>query len=434
MTDFSKLSCVVVDHGLFFHVAQFLGRHFGKVYYVTPQWEGIFSKLDDAVVGDGFEGENIERIEEVWDVIEKVDFAVFPDVHHGGMQKFIEKHVGVPVWGGRKADALELKKLQFKKLLASKGGKLSKYDVLQGLYELRMFCIDPKNADRWIKMSPQYRGNQETFHHVDYDSSVQTLGGMDEHFGILGEQITFLAEHPIKSKFEPGLDTLVVDGQHPELSIFGWEKKDKCYFGRVMPYNEIPKQVTACSEFLWEELKRLGARQMVSTEVKGNILLEPTIRFPSPAGEPQLDVYSNMPEVMLEGAKGSLVQPIMEHEYTCEAMIMHDEDKSHWRWLDVPKESRRWVKLYSPIQVNGKIGLAPGIECIGAIVGVGDDPEESIEHVKEIAETLEGQPVRVHLESLVDVLEELEAAQEAGMDVVGDEGIPEPAIVVEKTS
>lgn len=97
MIDLSNKTCVVLDHGMFLELALRLARDFGHVYYVDPLWEESFAKLNHALIGDGFD--EIERVKEIWDVIDQVDLAVFPDTFNSAMQEYIAQS-GIPVWGG----------------------------------------------------------------------------------------------------------------------------------------------------------------------------------------------------------------------------------------------------------------------------------------------------------------------------------------------
>lgn len=431
--DLSKLSCVVVDHGPFTEVALRLARDFGKVYYVCPQWEEAFSKIDFAIVGDGFDGE-IERVSEVWDVIEKVDCAVFCDVHHGGAQEIIEKYIQVPVWGSRRSDSLELKKLQFKKLQERLGMNFAPYDVIEGLDELREYCRDPKNADRWIKGTPQFRGNKETFQVKNFEHARQHISDMEVHFNLLSNMLRFIAEKNLKSNIEGGIDTYTVDGMHPLMAVLGFEIKDHCYFATVKPYDEIDERITCVNEFLWPILKEFRCRQMFSTEVKvmkddESYLLEPTVRFPSPAGEEQMEIYGNFSQIIYAGAKGELKEPEIDYEFACEAMIEHTGDDEHFRGLQVPDSIRKWVKLYSPVLTDNGIAVAPGSEVIGAVVGVGHSPVEALEHLKSNSEELSGQALVIHVASIAEALEEIEEAESKGIEF-SDEELPEPADVL----
>lgn len=431
MSDLSSKSCVVFDHGYFIELALVLARDFGKVYYATP-WQSAQSKIDGAAIGSGYQEQGVFRVSEIWDVIDKVDCAIFPDVHHAGMQLHIEK-LGIPVWGARRADDLEIKKLAFKKFQSANGMNHAQYDVIQGLEELRDYCRQPKNEDRWIKMTPQFRGSKETFHHIDYQRSIQTLAEMDLDLGIL--PVRFISEKPIKGTLEGGLDTYTVDGEHPSVAVQGYEKKDLCYFAHVQKWEDIPEAIRSVNDALWPKLKELRARQMLSTEVKitpagESYLLEPTTRFPSPAGEEQMEVYKNMPRIIYEGANGKLLEPDVEWEYCCEAMVEHTGNKAHARDVVVPDSVRRWYKLYNTCKVGDRLWIAPGNECIGAVVGVGNSPEEALDHLKENAQALEDEPVTIHVKALAGIFEEIHEAESKGIEFSKEE-VPEPQTVME---
>lgn len=430
--DLSKHSALCLDHGYFIELAFRLAREggFGKVYYCKP-WEDALSKIDGAVIGDGFS--EIERVSEPWGLIDagKVDCVVFPDVHHAEMQAHIES-LQVPVWGSRAADRLELHKIAFKKLQAKLGMNYPEYDVITGLDDLRQYCRDFK--DRWIKISPQYRGNRETFHHDDYESSRETLDGMGVEFGILQNLIKFVCEHPLDSEIEGGLDTYIIDGKHPAYAVSGFEKKDYSYFASVLKWEDIPEEIRGPTEMLLPTLAECRYRNFHSSEVK--ILdgkpyeLEPTCRYPSPAGEEQMELYANLPEIVFEGAQGRLVEPELNGRFACEAMIEHCGDEEHPRSMRVPDEVRQWVKLYNIAQVVDRLWIAPGCNIIGAVVGIGDTPQEALDHLKDNASALKKEPVKVHVESLASILEEIEKAESEGLHF-SDKPLPQPAEAVE---
>lgn len=433
MMDLSSKSVVVLDHSMFMELALRLARDgFGTVYYVDPTWEQARARIDHAITGDGFS--EIVRVKEIWDVIEKVDCAVFPDTYHSGMQDIIERKMGVPVWGGRKADNLELNKIGFRKIQEELGMAVPDYQIVHGLEALRDFCKDPENDDHWIKITPQFRGNRETFHHVNYQQSRSILDEIGLDFNIVQDVLTFLCEKTIKADLEGGLDTYTVDGEHPSIAVQGYESKDLCYFAVVQPYAQIPKEITGPSDALWPVLKERRCRQFISSEVKipeagREIMLEPTIRLPSPAGEEQMELYGNLPEIIYEGAQGRLVEPEITAHFACEAMVEHKGNKDRFRSIQVPGSVRRWIKLYDTVQIGDTLGIAPGSECIGAVVGIGDTPQEALDHLKENAEAIKDQDVIIHTEALAGILQEIEEAQSQGVKFT-DKPMPEPAEAV----
>lgn len=435
MTDLSKKAALILDHGVFVELAFRLAREdgFGTVYYCDPTWQAAFATIDHAIIGDGFA--EIRRVREPWKLIDSgaVDCVIYPDVHHAEEQEHVES-LGMPVWGGRSADLLELNKWRFKKIQDELGMPHAKYDLLEGMDELREYCQDPANNDRFIKMTPQFRGNRETFHHENYERSRQTLAEMDKQFGVVGNVLRFLAEHKLKGKLEGGIDTYSIDGAHPGSVVSGWEIKDKCYFAEVLAWDKVNPVLREAIEPIFPILKSRRCRQMLSTEVmiEDKALLEPTVRFPSPAGEEQMELYANFPQIIWEGAHGRCIEPEIAKHFACEAMIEHTDDDDSWRSLKVPPSIRKWTKLYNVCQVGDLLATAPGCNIIGAVVGLGDSPQECLEHLKANAEGLKDQPVIVHVEALAKALQEIETAQEKGVGFES-ETIPEPAEALTET-
>lgn len=414
MTDLSQKSCLVIDHGTFVEVALRLARDgFGTVYYCDPTWQTAFAKVDHAAIGRGFE--NVRRVKEPWGLIDRgeVDVVVFPDVHRAEEQAHIAS-LGIPVWGARSADQLEINKLRFKQIQDELGMPHADYDLVIGLEKLREYCL--RNTDRWIKISPQFRGNRETFHHKDHLETSLTLAHMEIEFGALGRALTFLCEHPLKGDLEGGLDTYTVLGQHPDTVVSGWEIKDKCYLAEVLKWEEVNQTLRKAIDPLWPILKARGCIQMLSTEVKTEeeVLLEPTIRFPSPAGEQQMELYTNFPQVVWEGAHGRLIEPDVKYRYAVTAMMDHNGGAEATRSIEIPTEVRHLVKVYNASQLGDQTVTAPGTDTIGAIIGLGNTPQEALEQLKEVVAALKDQPVNIHIKDLADALQEAQEAKEQG--------------------
>jgi hypothetical protein len=155
-------------------------------------------------------------------------------------------------------------------------------------------------------------------------------------------------------------------------------------------------------------------------------------RFPSPAGEEQLEWYANFPDIVWHGANGHLVQPEMLGKFAGEAVIAYNGDREGWKSLRVPKEIRQWVKLYACAYHDNAFHFNPAQdpEAIGCAVAIGDEPEDVIDKLKEIQEALSGAAVTLHVEPIADLLKEIETAQEKGIHFT-DKEMPKPEVVLE---
>ena len=152
------ITCLVIDTGLFLHVARRLAREFKTVYFWSP-WETAFPHFRDDIIGDGYG--DIIRVESVESVLDEIDLAVFPDIGYSDLQLQLIKR-GIPVWGCRNADELEARRGKFLEVLKSQTDlPVPKCEKVKGVTNLRLYLAD--HEDQYIKVDT-YRGDFETFH------------------------------------------------------------------------------------------------------------------------------------------------------------------------------------------------------------------------------------------------------------------------------
>lgn len=428
MSDLSSKTALCFDHGLFTTLAERLARDFGRVLYHSPYEEG-FSKLNAAILGYGLEG--VERCNDIFSVLKEIDCAVFPDIEHGGLQLHLES-LGIPVWGSRKADSLELHREKFHKVLERVGLDVPKFRVCNGMTELRSFLKD--NAGPFFIKISKWRGSFETAKFRSWKLDEGLLDAWSVKFGPAKEIVPFMVFDPIDTPLEIGGDTLNVDGIWPDLMLHGDENKDKAYISAVTPRKEMPPQIQDVLEAFSPILKEYRYRNFWSMEVRVKddkaFFGDATTRAPMPATPSQLENIANLSEVIYHGAQGELVQPIYEKKFTGEVLVNMKGDRHAWGVTEVPAELKRWLKLPNSCEIDGLRCFPPDEqhgEAIGWLVALGDTVEEMIVTMKEeIALLPDGMSADV--EPLGELLTVVEQAQEKGIDFPAE--IPPPETVL----
>lgn len=109
--NFKDKSVCVVDSGMYVSTALRLARDFGKVYFHSP-WIKTCPTLSRRAPGMGFK--EIERVDYLWSIKNKVDLWVFPWIFFWDLQLELEAQ-GKRVWGARTGEFLELDRELFKK-------------------------------------------------------------------------------------------------------------------------------------------------------------------------------------------------------------------------------------------------------------------------------------------------------------------------------
>src|SRR5579885_836072 len=390
MTDYRSKTVLVVDNGLFVEFAITLAQSFGRVLYWTP-WESAFPKSNAQLPGMGVP--QIERVNAIWDVIDYVDLVVFPYVYHGSLQEHLVA-MGKRVWGGRRGEELELDRVASKELCASLGIDIGPFEVVTGLDALRDYLRD--NDDQWVKISAT-RGDFETFHAINYRLIEPLLDQLEWSLGEKKRITRFIVEQGINEAIETGYDGFTVDGRFPRQAMFGFEIKDRGYVLECVPYRSLPWQVRSVNDKLSPALRDYQYRGFISTEVRATTdkayLIDPCCRLGSPPGEMLNVLVTNWPDILWEGAEGTLVEPQCAGKFGAELLIHSAWADKNWQAIEFPKAIRDFVKLRNLTIINGRYYVVPqavGLPEIGAVVAVADTLDGAIRKVKKYAEQVEG--------------------------------------------
>lgn len=428
--DVSEVVACIVDYGSFICLAEKLAETYEKVYYYTPTSQEFYS-IDDLVKADGLN--KVERVEDIFDpeFLEKVDLFVFPDIGYGGLQKYL-RSIGKAVWGSMGADDLEIYRTEFLKTLKALKLPIIHTETVTGLKELREHLKGVEN--KWVKIN-KYRGNMETWHHIDYEHSIPELDRLSVEFGGMQNYVKFVVQDYIKTDVEIGYDGWCVDGEFPSQSFQGYEKKNELYLGSLLSADKLPKEVKLINEALSPILKEMGYRNFIATEIRIKdgvpYFIDPTMRMPGQTGEQLLETCSNLAEVIWHGSRGELIDPEFKYKFAA-AATMHYTAGGEWKVLKIPKEIEQWVKLYHYCKVDDLYHFPPkSNDELGVVLGCGNTIEKAIDSLKDNLEYLKSESVKCKLEGFAELLKDIKEAEKFGVKFTTQK-IPDPKIAIEE--
>lgn len=426
------MACVV-DYGIYFPVAERLSRDLKQVYYHIPGSEAFETFANGS---RGYGALKVQMLESFWKIKREIDVFVFPDAggaQYSELQLELESQ-GFPVWGSKEAADLERKRGNWIEKCEELGLPMPKTHRIKGITNAWLFYIEHEGEEFFVKVS-RWRGDMETWKMSERAQVRNKLDLLRLKWGPMAEEMVLYIQEKIDTDIEGGADTYFV-GDYPDKVILGYEKKGESYFGVVKARKDMPPEIWGVNEKAVELLRSFGYCNMVSTEVrvKGeeSSWLDPCFRFPSPAGEEELEVYKNFSQIVVSGANGELVQPEIDEEFCGEAVISYTGDKEGWKSFTVPEEVKQWVKLYACVYHDGAYHFNPQADCdaLGCAVALGHKPHDVIDRLKEIEEALKDAPVELHIEPMADLIKEIESAEEQGIEFT-DQKMPEPAAVLE---
>lgn len=406
--DFKSKSVLIVDNGMFVSLAERLAKDFSKTGYFCD-WESSFPDGHELVVGAGLP--NIEREKYLWSVYRNYDLIVFPDVWRGDWQQKMRAD-GCRVWGSGFGSELELSRWKTRERFEELGLEKSEAAQVEGTDELRAYL--KTHPRQYVKVSG-FRGLGETFFAENLEMADGQISELEAKHGPIAKVLPFICEAEIPDAKELGYDGYCIDGEFPEVSLFGAEKKDRAYFGMVASYDDLPEAIREANNSLWAPLHEFKYRQFFSTEIRETddhaYVIDLTCRHASPAGEVYCEMFDNLAEILWNGADGTLIHPVTSKKYGAQIMLFAEWAEDHPELIDFPEEIRDNVKLYNHSGIAGHdwvIQQVAKMKQVGSVVVLGDDPDETADRCKEIAIQVHGFDLESNADALDDAMEEME--------------------------
>ena len=418
--------CLVIDHGLFTAFAERLAEDH-EVSYFVPYADRSFPKHGPAMVGTGLR--NVERIEDMWRVVDEVDFIVFPDVGFYQLAEWLRGH-GYKVWGAGLGEKLEVQRWRAKETMKELGLPVGECALVTGMTALRNYIKE--NKDVYVKISG-FRGIAETFSAETYDLVAPRLAELELELGGAAEVFPFIVEHKVDSVVEAGYDGFCVNGKFPATCLTGVEVKDKGYLGAVRDYKKLSEPVKEINDKLAPFLKEAGYCQFFSTEVRVTdegtpYLIDLTTRCPAPPSALYWEMIENVGEIVEAGANGMLVEPVWRAKYGALAIIHSSFAEERWCPVSRDESVRQWVKFRNYCEIEGQGYIIPtdGVRMceIGDVIGIGDTIEEAIEACQEHAKGVKGFGLHVNTDAVIQALNEIHNAEENDI-IFSDDEMPE---------
>jgi hypothetical protein len=386
-------SVVVVDRGLFTHLAERLARDYGQVFYFLDSREP-FPHHEKTSIGRGLEG--VQHCLDLFKLLEGLDplktLLFFPDIGNGHMQCNLRQQ-GWRVCGSGKSEIMEIDKILFKKASENAGLPTIPYTVVEGFENL---VQQSKGwTDVWFKVWSLARGTFETFHHVNWKHSEMWFHKTLNELGASASTIKILVE-----KNQPGLevgdDNCQVNGVLPPNGLLGYELKDKGYIGKW--FNKRPKLMDKVNKKMEPVFKALGYQGAYHTEIRiaddgTPFYIDVTAREGCPTGGSASEMYSNYSQGLWDLGGGVLPQWIPTAPFVAELMLCSEWYEHETLYVEIPMDLRPWVKLCNhTLRDNCHYCIPNNMGgTFGSVVALGKTAQEAAELAIERAKRIVAQ-------------------------------------------
>jgi len=406
-----NLSVCVVDNvgSTFLPVVKRLSKFFKKAYFYSVN-QSPYPRQAVDMAGSGFD--DFELIHDFWSMVDQFDVIVFPDIYFSDWGDRLRK-MGKLVFGGTQAEVLETDRHLFKDELTSVGLPVAPTQYVIGIQALAEAL--QKTEDKWIKIS-YYRGELETFHHIDWASSKQWVNEIQHHMGPLGETLEFQIEDSITAVAELGSDGWAINGKSPNYLTWGCEIKDCGYIGKRTAYTDLPSPLKSVNDTFTSVLQKYNHTGFYSNEIRvaedgKNYYTDPCMRAGSPPSNVYLEMINNWDEIIIGAAKGQIIDPVFIATYGVEIILKSPYCNTGYLSLTYPDQYKDNIKIKGSFIQDGQEYVIPftqagyELECFGSVIVVGDDLQQTIEQALEIAGSVEGYRVDYNAAALPKAIE-----------------------------
>jgi hypothetical protein len=213
-----------------------------------------------------------------------------------------------------------------------------------------------------------------------------------------------------------------VDGKYPNKSLYGYEIKDCGYVGKYVDYKNLPQSILTVNEKLAEVFKREKMRGPISNEIRVTdkrvpYPIDETLRLPNPPYQIHITNIKNLGKMMLEAAKGNLIEPDIEFKYGAIAIMNSEFAIKNMLPVKVPEDKKKWVKLINWATIDDEWYSLPvyDMEEFGAVVGLGNTLEEATQACKSNCEGIEADSLDIDIDSLDKALKVIEEGRKYGI-------------------
>jgi len=391
----TKLKVCVIDNigGSYLPIAKHLTKYFDVYYHSVVQ--NPYPQQSVLNVGLGYP--DIKLVENFWSSVDLFDLIVFTDIYFKDWGNHLRK-LGKLVWGGCQSEDLETDRELFKQELLSVGLDVAPTKYIIGLDSLISYLKD--KTDKWLKIS-YYRGDFETFHHVNMNQSVVFFNDLKVSLGPLAKTTQFIVEDSLESIAEVGFDGYSVNGLFPDEQIWGIETKDCSYIGTHVNKSKMPEPVQSVNDKFSSVLKKYNHIGFFSSEIRigkdgKDYFTDPCMRAGSPPSNTYMSLIDNWDEILIGGGRGEMIQPNYISKYGCELIIKSSFQFDNYMPVQFDKKYFDNINLKGSLIQDGisyvipfdQAGLGHMVE-FGSIVCVGNDIDSILNQTLEIANSID---------------------------------------------
>lgn len=411
------MKALLCDHGIFPALALRLANELGdEIGYYSPPFSA-FPNPHDTLIGAGLEDYGVKRVDFLWEQIQQdtPETFVFPDLFFSDLQEYL-RNESYAVWGSGWGELLELDRWKLYQVLKDAGEPIPELITASGIDDLAFKLRDDK---RFIKIAQYYRGLRETYEWRGHKASGSWLAGLRKD--VMPAELRYMIQPPIEGEaVEPGIDMILVHGQPLSPMLLGYEHKDQAILSAVI--NEIPDWATPIYPVL-EALDGYNCTNFASAEIRRtkdeSFLMDWTARLPRPGDGGHMKMWTNLGEIIINGAHEKTSAPIPIAKYVGQLILNSQHLADNPLHIEIPPEFEDNVILWRFTRdKDGDWWVLPNIlhdTQVGSVVVIGDNIDQIKEECLEIAGAIKADQLTFQRDAFDQIEQEIEKGERNGV-------------------
>jgi hypothetical protein len=243
-----------------------------------------------------------------------------------------------------------------------------------------------KEDDLWIKMDVTIRGIKETFHHIDWKSSVNEIDELAHKLGFYRDVAEFMVEKPVeKDGVEIGDDSMRSHGLPLEYSLYGIEVKGDGYSCKVVPTDKLPAPIKIVNTAMLPFEQEYDVNGAISSEVrwgesKKAYYIDACRREGNPPAACTSEIYKNFSRVCDGIARGEKVKAEFKAPYAAELSVEALNADCESIPMDISEKDFHSLKIRRACKIGDQYYNIPFRDKVSTVVkavGLGETLEEA---------------------------------------------------------
>lgn len=143
-------------------------------------------------------------------------------------------------------------------------------------------------------------------------------------------------------------------------------------------------------------------------------------RLGSPPNELYQEMFTNISQIIWEGAHGRCIDPIPQNKFGVEIELGSSFAEKNWLPIQFPEKFAGNIKLRNYMKYDNEYYIIPQTSqtsCVGAIVATGKTMDEALDQIEEISESIKGFYLEIPADCIEAAKGEIEKLKSFGYDM-----------------